>query len=468
MAEKRPLIILHGWSDNGSSFDRLARHLAEALVGVEIQRVSIGDYLSMHDDLRFDDLQEGLERAWTDRNLPRSAGSVDVIVHSTSGLIVRDWLQRRFPPHRSPIKHLVMLAPANFGSPLAHKGRSMFGRVLKGFVGREEGQKLLSTGAEILRGLELASPFSWELARRDRFGSGSGRFAPGRTLCTVLVGNTGYRGIRSVANEDGGDGTVRISTANLNCSYLKIAFFAKDTERANQESRTIVPEILEQQASSGRAAFRILDGIDHSSIKLDAAPSRLSRVQKDTLEWIRRALTVDDEGFPAFCDECDRANATLTRSAEHPRAKPGYQNTVVRVRDQFDAPVTDYLIEFYHPEKRDGGVLASRIHEQAIRNVHAYRGDRSLRSLYLDTQRFMTLLRQARTPLGFSITAHPILGVASTVAGFSTFADEDIEDLLLTPERVADFLQPHRTLLLDIIVQRRQSTSVFQLRDASD
>ena len=36
-------------------------------------------------------------------------------------------------------------------------------------------------------------------------------------LCTVLVGNTGYCSIRSIVNEDGSDGTVRVSTGNVNC-----------------------------------------------------------------------------------------------------------------------------------------------------------------------------------------------------------------------------------------------------------
>lgn len=66
-----------------------------------------------------------------------------------------------------------------------------------------------------------------------------------------------------------------------------------------------------------------------------------------------------------------------------------------------------------------------------------------------------------RTPLGFSITAHPILGVAGAVAGFNSV---DSEDLLLTLDRVAGILQPHGTPLLDIVIERVQSPSVLRLR----
>lgn len=459
----RPLIMLHGWNDNGDSFDRLAGHLRRRLASPEIELVSICSYLSKSDDLRFDDLQAALERAWTKRQLPRDPASVDVIVHSTGGLVIRDWLQRHFAPDASPVKHLVMLAPANFGSPLAHVGRSVLGRVANGFFSRQEGQAVFETGTRILQGLELASPFSWELAMLDRFADDIGMYAPGRTLCTVLVGNTGYSGIRSVANEEGGDGTVRISTTNLNCAYVHIDFSEQEREG---RSRT-VPTLTARQLSAGRTAFRIVNRLDHSAIKLDVPASNFSNAQKEALELIARALTVGDADFEAFCDECDQANNTLTRNSDSNRGKPGYQNTLVRVRDQFAVPVTDYMIEFYDPrrDQRDGGRLARAIHEQAIRDVHCYKADASFRSLYIDTLKLHAEVGRAGTELGFSITANPMLGEGDTVVGFNTFADEDIEDLCLDRDQLAEFFQPHRSLLVDIELQRTQAPTVFQLRD---
>lgn len=465
MAE-RPLIILHGWNDSGDSFDRLAGHLQRRLAGTRIHRVAICDYLSKDDALRFDDLQAALDQAWTRHGLPREVGSVDVIVHSTGGLVIRDWLARHFAADASPVKHLVMLAPANFGSPLAHVGRSMLGRVRNGFFSRQDGQSMFETGAELLRGLELASPFSWDLARRDRFCNGLGMFAPGRTLCTVLVGNTGYDGIRAVANEEGGDGTVRISTANLNCAWGRIVF--ADQERDGRP--VTVPEMAGWQASAGRTAFRILPGIDHSSIKLDVPASRLNRAQQRALEVIAQALTIEDDGFEAFCETCEQVNQALTQAPGERRGQPGYQNTLVRVTDQFGVPVTDYVLEFYDPRRnrRDGGALARAIHEQAILKVHPYGADPSYRSLYIDTTRLRHEVARAGTQLGMSITADPMLGEApsgDTVVGFRTFADEDIDDLRLDTDQLARFFQPHRTLLVDIILHRSQEEGVFRLRD---
>ncbi|WVM93258.1 hypothetical protein ULG90_04305 [Halopseudomonas pachastrellae] len=77
-----------------------------------------------------------------------------------------------------------------------------------------KGTRLFETGAQILKGLELASSYSWELAEQDLFNADA-PLGDGSLLCTVLVGNSGYSGIAAVANKPGTDGTVRVSTANL-------------------------------------------------------------------------------------------------------------------------------------------------------------------------------------------------------------------------------------------------------------
>ena len=117
-----------------------------------------------------------------------------------------------------------------------------------------------STGTQILKGLELASPYTWRLAERDRFGEGGEMYQPGNVLCTVLVGNIGYRGISAIANEDGSDGTVRISTANMECVRIHAEFPANPDEAGHDVNYIIDPSSEKRRRRDGRP--------DPSSVKL--------------------------------------------------------------------------------------------------------------------------------------------------------------------------------------------------------
>jgi triacylglycerol esterase/lipase EstA (alpha/beta hydrolase family) len=88
------VLIIHGWSDDAESF----RPLKEWLVtqGRPSTDVFLGNYQSMQDDVRFDDLAEGLQ-ARLDYlvkagKISLDPFSLDVIVHSTGGPVVRHWL----------------------------------------------------------------------------------------------------------------------------------------------------------------------------------------------------------------------------------------------------------------------------------------------------------------------------------------------------------------------------------------
>ena len=69
MAE-RPIVILHGWSDTSATFEPLARLLG-ARLGREVSIVSLADYVSMEDEVRFDDVAEAMDVAWRRHGLPR-------------------------------------------------------------------------------------------------------------------------------------------------------------------------------------------------------------------------------------------------------------------------------------------------------------------------------------------------------------------------------------------------------------
>ncbi|MYB17873.1 MAG: alpha/beta hydrolase [Holophagales bacterium] len=461
MAE-RPVVMIHGWSATSEGLEPLAR-LVRAQLGAEISIVRLADYLSMEDEVRFDDLVSAMDRAWDAEGLPRTTGGVDALVHSTGGPVIRDWLDRNFAPGDSPVGRLVMLAPANFGSPLAHKGRSLIARALKGFIAKKPEGRPFETGTQILKGLELASPYTWNLAGRDRFGEGGTRYQPGNVLCTVLVGNTGYRGIRSIANEEGSDGTVRVSTANMNCVRLTASF------PAHPEDPEVGHDVYwsKMEESTGSTAFGVLDGHNHGTIKLSHLRTRRLRSKRDrgALNDIIKSLTVQEDDFEQWREELAVRNEALLPSTSRGNAqKHGFQNTVVRVEDQYGVGVDDFLLEFYEKDD-DRGRTAERFHRSAIRKVHKYRDDHSYRSVYIDCTRLAAAIDKVGEYLSMSLTAYPELDPPKIPVGFETIADEHIGGLRIGKEDVNRFFAPHRTALVSLQLERQQSPEVFALRD---
>ncbi|MGH6922185.1 MAG: esterase/lipase family protein, partial [Propylenella sp.] len=140
----RQVVILHGWSDTSESFHDLRVFLGNN--GFEVTEVWLGDYISKDDDVRIPDVAKRMQAVLSEMLATgKLKAPFDVIVHSTGGLVVREWVARYFPNGAEcPVKRIVMLAPANFGSRLAAAGKSFVGRVAKGF------DNWFQTGTEML------------------------------------------------------------------------------------------------------------------------------------------------------------------------------------------------------------------------------------------------------------------------------------------------------------------------------
>ena len=84
-----PVVILHGWSDNSTSFVPLKNWLATQ--GFQSVDIRFGDYISMHDEVTLPDLGFAFQNALRIKGIPQDPQSFDIIVHSTGGLVVREY-----------------------------------------------------------------------------------------------------------------------------------------------------------------------------------------------------------------------------------------------------------------------------------------------------------------------------------------------------------------------------------------
>jgi pimeloyl-ACP methyl ester carboxylesterase len=444
MATTPTLVIIHGWSDTHRSFTRLGNELVREGIVPRVAHVRLGDYVSLDDDVTFDDLTQALQTAWKAQGLPTTSRSVNIVVHSTGALVVRHWMTTYFKPSTNPIHRLLMLAPANFGSPLAHKGRSFLGRVIKGF----KSERRFHTGTDILKGLELASPFSWELALRDRFSTETW-YGPGRVLCTVLVGTSGYSGISAAANENGTDGTVRVSTAHLDPVRVTLDFVA-DPQK---------PRIAFEPANGITAFSRVPDD-NHSTLAMKDGGPKHARAR----EFITRALTVGDAGFPAWVQELEEYSLRAREAGADRPFTQAYQNTVIRLTDNVGAFVDDYFVEVF-AKIADGATVDQQltrvIQERILGKVHTYGANPAFRSLLFNTTTLHELVQRANRALYVSVMAMPDIGKTKTV-GYSTVGWDDIGSMKLAKARLEQFFQPDRTVLVDMTIRREQTDKVFR------
>src|SRR5690606_38581686 len=95
-------VILHGWSDCSESFVAMKAFLARNGAG-PVSEIYYADYESREDHLTFDDVIDGLNDEFYRRGFITRDGKkkrdLNVIVHSTGGLVIRHWIHQHYRRH---------------------------------------------------------------------------------------------------------------------------------------------------------------------------------------------------------------------------------------------------------------------------------------------------------------------------------------------------------------------------------
>ena len=391
----RPLLLLHGYSATGLDFTPLRQALMAK--NVDPVDINIGNYVSLNNEITIKDIAEGLDRAFRMRPRLQDAPEFDAIVHSTGMLVVRSWLTNYGAAVGSNerlkrLKHLIGVAPATWGSPQAHKGRTWLGTLVKG--NKNPGPDFLNAGDEVLDGLELGSRFTWELALQDLVGPlpyyGKGADTP---YVAVFIGNQPYEGLSSVANDPGTDGTVRWAGCGLNTRMITIDLTrtpigpdGKPTGRASitpwADDRLDVPIIA-------------VEGRNHATLVSEPDPGMVDRIMSflsisddnGHRAWLADASTWSAPAKEKMLIDPGKDAAGATGALKtffghifHLAEKPmeGWQQFVVHASDERGDPVTDYMIDVL---RKDGEQWIP--FEEMYTDVHAYAADPSFRCFHI-------------------------------------------------------------------------------------
>jgi hypothetical protein len=186
------------------------------VAGVDMSR-----YTSLYDNVDLEDLTLALDRVLhSDPYRGLLSTGFNAIIHSTGALVIRNWV-RRCSPKPSPLRRVIHLAGANFGSGWASVGESdlvKWGRLL--FAGGTE------RGIAVLEGLELGSSFAIDL-HRYFLEDGNNMLRDYGVMEFNIVGSQVSLGAAvhlpiRYGKEDGSDGVVRVCASNLNHHYIEI------------------------------------------------------------------------------------------------------------------------------------------------------------------------------------------------------------------------------------------------------
>lgn len=111
--EPLPVLFVHGFNDDGSSWEKSDFYDWVSGLGVEVTSLDYGDY--SRNDVTSDTLQERMEDAFD--NMPDDS-QFDIVSHGMGGQYVRHFLNEH-PDYHDKVRRVTMIGTPNKGSPTA-------------------------------------------------------------------------------------------------------------------------------------------------------------------------------------------------------------------------------------------------------------------------------------------------------------------------------------------------------------
>lgn len=458
------LVFVHGWSiTNTATYGdlpwRLQQQASAAGMRLTLTDLWLSEYVSFDDAVGMDDLVRAFDHAL--RGLRLDDGPFACITHSTGGPLVRSWLraQRERPNLYSPCKlsHLIMLAPANYGSALARLGKGTLGRLKAWWGGVEPGQRVLdwlTHGSAEALALNLDGIHGSDPAKSGQYLFVLTGDRPDRKL---------YDQLNSYTGEDGSDGVVRIAAANLNACHAVLA-------ATSARSSGNAPDTLNLQLTRApRSAFKLIADAAHSG----DAFGIMAGVTSATVDSILRCLQVADlADYAALCDDFAAENAL--RDADRVELEPAgpfaprvhihdpRSLLIVRIGDESGVPLPSCGALLTagptaDPDLMPEGFMLDRQSHPAHREVISLFLNYSLLAGHgrvPDPRNRRKTLRAAvpaHRPYGARLQPYNLTGLVHHALAHSA-AEEDLLDMLA----------PHQTTVLDVVLPRKLHEGLFR------
>jgi hypothetical protein len=477
------VVFVHGWSVNnlntyGELPLRLRAEAAAAGIKLEIKEIFLGRYVSFHDEVRLNDISRAFRTAVDEQlgSLISKGNRFVCITHSTGGPAIRDWWQRYYPlgsKSKCPMSHLIMLAPANYGSALAQLGKARVGRLKSWFEGVEPGQGVLDW-------LELGSSEAWQLNKAWIFSDGSDIDANGVfpfVITGQYIDRAFYDNLNTYTGEIGSDGVVRVAAANLEARYIKLQQpVVTKNEKGNLECGHLEVGLFKE---SPQTPLRIVSNKSHSGDDMGIMKSVRKRVAADksseTMKAILDCLNVKsksdydnlyDQFFleSSMVQEMERIEKE-DRLLLHDRIfiHDRFSMVIFRVLDSEGYPVKDFDLLLTgtdsDPDHLPVGFFAdkqrNRLNPETITYLVNYDIANGVGQLADKNGKEVRAKLPGINTLGFIINPRP-------EKGFVQYLSCEIK---ATKELFEKAIVPNSTTLIEICLQRIVHKTVFELEE---
>lgn len=478
--QKRTVVLVHGWSVRntdtyGGLPERLkleARHSPD--LELDVRQIWLSEYISFHNEVTIPDIARALQAA-----LVRELGDAlkhkqrfVCITHSTGAPVVRAWLQHFYigrGKRKPPLSHLIMLAPANFGSALVQLGLSKLSRLKAWFEG-------VDVGTGVLDWLELGSAQSLAL-NLEWLQQGAAYIGPQGFFPFVLAGQSHdpklYDFINSYTAEMGSDGVIRVAAANLNYTHVRLEQMAPVPDQKSKLGFSAPRLVPDAPAVSPAVPLAVIPGVCHSDLRMGIMRSILADVTPNaTVDAILQCLRVASrkdyaslfDAFRVQTAEVQQREQVEDRSVigpfDHQVIVDPCSMLVFRVRDDQGNALKDFDLLLTgkdgNPNSLPPGFFIARQRNHLDPGTLTYylnyaRMQGSPAVTYKDKQLRPTL--RPCESLGLHVIPYPQEG----------FVLYQPATLTASAENLANFIKPNQTTIVDIVMRRIVREGVYRL-----
>jgi hypothetical protein len=426
---------------------RLRNEAANRNFDLTTKHIFLGRYISFHDEVTVPDIARAFESAIKDELQPLVASGerFACITHSTGGPVIREWWHRYYftqpKSGQCPMSHLMMLAPANFGSALAQLGKGRLSRLKNWFGGTEPGQGVLDW-------LELGSADSWDL-------------------------NTAW-----IKDGDKSINAKGVFPFVLSGQTIDRKFYDNLNSYTGEDSRYQAPAIKFKKLTVGpTTAMRIIKGASHSgsdrgimrSVRRPAGHARRRQLVDSLFDCLSVATREDYRKVAAQQHEESRLVQEDERletdkkilAADTHFIHDRYSMVVFRVTDDRDHPVTDFDLILTagpdnDPDHLPKGFFLDRQLNRVSRNTVTYFFNYDIMVGAPEVNYKGKIVReetQGAKALGIRLRPRP-------ADGFVHYLPCEIK---AEKKILADILHPNATTLVDIQLRRVVHKNVFRV-----